>query len=83
MADLRALDGRLREPEIRKPLAQTGNGGDHGHESEVSGGQQSRQHHRGDGLHNELGALRGERQHSPANRPAFQVCMQMFGAKRV
>ena len=62
MADLRVLDGRLREPEVRKRLPQTRNRRDHRHQPEVGGSQQSCQHHRRDGLHDELGALRGERQ---------------------
>ena len=82
VADLLALDRRLGEAEIRKRLAQSRNGRDHGHQSEVGRRQQPRQHHRRDRLDEELGALRGEGQHAPANRPALQVCMQMFGAER-
>ena len=48
MADLRMLDGRLGEPEIRKRLPQARNGGDHGHQPEVGGEEQSRKHHRRD-----------------------------------
>ena len=44
-----ALDGRLGEAEIRKRLAQSRDCSDHGHQPEIGGDQQSRQHHRGDG----------------------------------
>ena len=83
MADLLALDGRLGEAKIRKRLAQARDGRTMA-TSPKSAGVSSRA-----STTVEIDWIRNWApcdvtcHQSSANRPAFQVCMQMLGAKRV